>query len=356
MPFSRPSLSTLRTQTRDRIRARLAEAGYTVDAALPRGIATVLAEVFAAGLHVLYGALAWYAEQILPDTAAEEWVLRHAAIYKMTRTAAVAWDGTATFTGTPATVIASGTIVTRADGAVYRTTAEGTIGGGGSIAIALEADEAGADGNVEVAQVLTLGSAIAGVDPEVTIASTITTGVDEETVEELRQRLLDRIAEEPQGGAAADYERWAREVAGVTRVLCVPVPRGGGSVDVYFLHEEGTGVVGIPTSPQIAEVDAYIQARRPVTATDVQVKAPSTTAVNYTFTALSPSSTDDKDAIEAELEAMFALKALTGDAIEVSDHWQAAFQDGRTGAISSPSSTLTPSEGQVFILGSITWP
>ena len=88
----------------------------------------------------------------------------------------------------------------------------------------------------------------------------------------------------------------------------------------------------------------------------MQVKAPSTTAVNYTFTALSPSSADDKDAIEAELEAMFALKALTGDAIEVSDHWQAAFQDGRTGAISSPSSTLTPSEGQVFILGSITWP
>jgi uncharacterized phage protein gp47/JayE len=252
--------------------------------------------------------------------------------------------------------------VTRADGAVYTTTANGTISGG-AVTVAAESELAGADYNLEVNQDLTLGQAIAGVDSDVETASTTTTGTDEETDNELRDRLLQRIQDTPQGGSADDYERWAREISGVFRSLCVPLPRGAGSVDVYFLHDEGTGY-GIPTAPQIAEVQAYIDELRPVTASDVQVKAPSTTTVAYTFTALAPNDATTQGAIEDEIDAMFLAKALrslaagTPEPIYISDHWQAiaAAAGVVSFEITAPAADLTPTAGQVYIRGAMTYP
>lgn len=362
MAFTRPTLSTLRTQMRDRITSEMASAGYTVDAAIPRTLLRIMADTFAGALHILYGAVSWLSRQILPDLADTEYLVRHAAVYGITRQAAVAWEGTITFTGVNTTVVPSGTTVTRADGAVYVTTANGTISGG-AVTVAAESEVAGADYNLEVGQDLTLGQAIAGVDSDVETASTTTSGTDEETDNELRDRLLQRIQDTPQGGSADDYERWAREISGVFRSLCVPLPRGAGSVDVYFLHDEGTGY-GIPTAPQIAEVQAYIDDLRPVTASDVQVKAPSTTTVAYTFTALDPNDATTQGAIEDEIDAMFRAKALrslaagTPEPVYISDHWQAiaAAAGVVSFEITAPAADLTPADGEVYIRGAMTYP
>lgn len=361
MAFTRPSLTTLRTQMRDRITSEMASAGFKVDAAIPRTLMRILADTFAGALHVLYGAVSAISRQILPDLADTDYLERHAAVYAITRQAAGKWVGTVIFTGTNTTVVPVGTSVTSATGAVYLTTEEATISGGDD-EVAAESEVAGADYNLENGQALTLGEAIAGIDSEVLVNLTTTTGTDEETDNELRERVLQRIQDTPQGGSADDYERWAREVTGVFRALAVPIARGAGTVDVYFLHDEGTGY-GIPTAPQIAEVQAYIDVLRPVTA-DVDVLAPTTTTQAYTFAALSPNDAATKTAIEAELDAMYRTKALrsladgTPEPVYVSDHWQAIA--AATGVVSfdltTPSATLTPTDGQVYIRGAMTYP
>ena len=361
MAFTRPTLATLRTQMRDRITSEMASAGFKVDATIPRTLLRILADTFAGALHVLYGAVSSIARQILPDIADTDYLERHAAIYAITRQPAEPWAGDIIFTGVNTTAIPEGTTVTSATGAVYTTTAAGVIAMGVAT-IAAEAEVAGAAGNLADGAALTLGEAISGIDSDVEVDSTTTTGTDIETDNELRERVLQRIQDTPQGGSADDYERWAREVSGVNRSLAVPLARGAGTVDVYFLHDLGTGY-GIPTSPQITEVQTYIDERRPVTA-DVDVLAPSTTTQAYTFAALSPNDAATQAAIEDELDAMYRTKALrsladgTPEPVYVSDHWQAIA--AAAGVVSfdltTPSATLTPTAGQVYIRGAMTYP
>jgi len=365
MAWVRPTLATLRTQVVGRIVSEMTAAGYRVEASIPRSLVRILGATFAAGLHVMYGTIEWVARQILPDLADTDYLERHASVYGITRQAAAPWRGLLSFTGTTGTIIPAGTIATREDGAVYVMTDDYEIDNpviGDATYYNAEADVAGADGNLDDGTVLTLGVTIVGVDSDVTTDSTITSGTDEETDAELRERVLQRIQSTPQGGSSDDYERWARECSGVFRARTVPLARGAGTVDLYFLHDEGTGY-GIPTAPQIATVQAYIDDLRPVTA-DVDAKAPTTTTVAYTIGALEPNTSATQAAIEAELDAMFLRKALASDAagdpetIYVSDHWQAASSAaGVTGVdIDSPTADMTPTAGQVFIRGAITWP
>lgn len=281
--------------------------------------------------------------------------LAWARLYGLERKAATVATGSVTFTGVNTTIIPSGTLVVRSDGAVYETTASGTIALG-EATVTAEAQEAGAGGNMDLATVLTLGNTIVGVDAEVTVDSGFDDGTDIETQAALLERLLQRIRQVPQGGSASDYDRWAREIEGVFRTLVVPEARGAGTVDVYFLHEEGTGI-GIPTSGQISDVQTYLDEVRPVTA-DVEAKAPSTTTQAYTFAALEPDTSGTRAAVTAELDALYARKALTGETVYVSDHWQAAI--GASGVtavdITTPSTDLVPTTGQVFTRGTITWP
>lgn len=356
MAWTRPTLSTLRTQMRERLEAAMTEAGFELDALIPRTTIKIAGEVFAGGLHVVYGALAWLSDQILPDRATGAYLLRHAGIYQYRQTPARKWQGTVTFTGDDLTAIADTTTLVRSDGAVYLVTEAGAIAGT-EVTLPVESELAGADYNLDTGQILTLGSPISGIDSTATVASTTQTATDLETITELQQRLLTRIAEQPQGGARHDYERWAREVPGVFRAFCVSNPRGPGSVDLYFLHEEGTDGM-IPTVGQIAEVQDYIDERRQVGYEDFLAKAPSTTAVNYTVTSVTGATQAE---VEAQWEAMFLAKALATvnrdpAPIYVSDHWAAALLAADAITITAPAATLTPEPGEVFVLGTVTWP
>lgn len=362
MAFARPSLDTLRTQVRNRLTSSLAEAGYKVDATVPRTMLRVFADVVAGGLHIAYGGIDWVVRQILPDTAEDAFLVRHASLYDERQKPAGPWVGIVKFTGVDGTTIPSDTTtLVRADGAVYRTTEAGEIASGEAL-VTVESDATGAAANLADGQMLDLASPIAGIDTEVEVDETTTSGTDLETIEELRLRVLERLARVPQGGSADDYELWALQVDGVFRALAVPLPRGEGSVDTYFLHREGTGY-GIPTAPQIAEVQAWIDLKRPVGFSDSIAKAPTTTAVNYTIASVTPNTDDAKDAVEAELANLYAQKALarnelgTPATIYVSDHWDAATAAPGVKAvdITTPSADMTPAAGETFILGTVTW-
>ena len=97
MPFSRPSPAEIR----NRMAAEIAVALPGADARLRRSMEEVLVRSIAIASHELHGHLEWAAQQILPDTAEDEVLARHAAIWGLTRIAATTAIGAVTFTGTP---------------------------------------------------------------------------------------------------------------------------------------------------------------------------------------------------------------------------------------------------------------
>lgn len=355
--FERPTYAELVDRMQSSLNGYLVAAGYK-PLFLERWLLWILVRVFAAAVHSTYGTLDWLSRQFLPTTADREGLVSFATLYGLEPLDATPNTITVLFTGTNGTAIPSGTEIVRDDGLVYVTTAAGSISGS-TATIAAEADTAGVIGNVETGVTLTLASPISGIDSEATVATSADVGADDEDTEAFRDRVLERIRETPQGGAAGDYVAWAKTVTGVYRAKALPLARGAGTVDVVFLHESGSPPLGIPSGGQITSVQTAIDALRPVLA-DVVVAAPGTVSVAVTVTTLVPDTTDVQDAVEAEWNALMRAKALTsgGTSLYVSELYSAAMAAAGITAItiSVPSSTTTCADDEAFTLGAITWP
>lgn len=238
----------------------------------------VRAAGMAAAIEGLYQYQAWIARQILPDTADPDWLERHASLHGVTRLAATRATGSITFTGTVGSAIAVGVEAKTLGGVAYVTTTSGTIGSGGSLTLAAQASATGLAGNAASATALTLTSAPAGVQSSATLGSAMTGGTDIETDAALLDRLLFKLRNPPQGGAAHDYISWAESIDGVSAAYVYPMRRGEGTVDVAIMTAGG-----VPSPTLIATVQAYIDTVRPVTA-QCQVMAPTPVPVTVSAT------------------------------------------------------------------------
>lgn len=350
MPFTRPTLAELIDRAASDIETRLPG----TDARLRRSNLGVLARIHAGSTHGLYGYLDWLALQLMPDTAEAEHLARWAGIWGVTRKAAAAATGNVTFTGTNGTVIPTGTLIQRADGAQFATNAEGTISAE-SAAIAVTATVAGADGNTAASTSLTLVSPITGINTATTVASGgLSGGSDEEDDESLRDRLLARIQQPPHGGASFDYASWALEVSGVTRAWVYPQELGLGTVTVRFVRDDDASI--IPDAGEVATVQAYIDSKRPVTAA-VTVVAPTVVPLDFEISGLNPNNTTVKAAIEAELEDLLRREAEPGGTILIS-HIREAISVAAgeyDHVLVSPTANITHTTGQLATMGTITW-
>ena len=339
------------------MRAQLLAQGKQADPLLRRAKLWVLARVYAGMWHVMYDVVEWLSLQILPSTATDEdYVVDHGKTYAVNRLPATIASGTLRITGDDDTVIASGTQFVREDGVSYVSTSAGTIGvvTSGYVDVPAEAEEAGAAGNMDTGTVLSLASPVSGVDYVARLTG-FDDGTDLEEIEELRTRILERTTLQPQGGARDDYVLWSREINGVFRVLVVPLGRGDGTVDVYFLHEEGTGI-GIPTSGQISELQSHLDDVAPVEAS-VLARAPTTQGVDLTFVGIVPDTSEVRTAIETELDALFLARALTGQNIHLSDFYAAISEAaGLEGFELVDPGGFSADVGEVLVRGTITWP
>jgi uncharacterized phage protein gp47/JayE len=356
--YQRPTLSELIEDLRDSFRTAFVAAGRPLEAFVRNTVPWVLTRVWGDALHNLYGLLEYAHRQILAGTADTEWLEKHANDVGLTRLEAEKSAGPVNFIGFDTTVIPLGTALVRGDGVQYVTTATGAISG--SVGqVTAECVTPGAIGNMSLGAQLTLVTPIVGLNdvafPQF-VGAAWTNGADVETDEALRERVLLRKQRPPQGGAAVDYEQWARLVLGVTKVWVEPLGRGAGTVDVYFLHADGTGI-GIPTVGQVADVQGEIDARRPVVA-DALAIAPTAVPVAFTIE-ISPDTAGNRAAIEAELDALFLLKAGSGSDIFMSDYWAAVTSVVGAGvdsvSITVPSTTTSVGVGQVATRGTITW-
>lgn len=84
-----------------------------------------------------------------------------------------------------------------------------------------------------------------------------------ESDENLRRRVLDHIRARGASGNAADYVAWSLALEGIAAASAVPLGRGAGTVDVYFVPESGA-------EDMTEALQAHLENLRPVGA-DVQV-------------------------------------------------------------------------------------
>lgn len=158
----------------------------------------------------------------------------------ITRRPAVKATGQVTFTGTPGTVIPSGTQVSTASSETtpaifFATKNDATIGAGGTVTVDIEAIEAGSSGNVAAGTITMLAQPVSGVTFVTNVAAT-TGGLDEEDDASLLARYLQRVQSPSAGGNKADYVNWAMEVPGVGGVSVIPVRDGPGTVSVAIIN------------------------------------------------------------------------------------------------------------------------
>lgn len=188
-------------------------------------------------------------------------------------------------------------------------------------------------------------------------AGLLSGGADVETDDALRARLLARIQQPPHGGASYDYTAWALEVPGVTRAWVYPAELGLGTVTLRFVRDnDGTGTAIIPDAGEVAAVQAYIDARRPVTA-QLTVVAPAAVPLNFTIQGLVPATLTVQAAVQAELADLLLREAVPGGIILLS-HIRAAISAaaGETDyVLTAPLSNVTNSTGNMSTMGSITW-
>lgn len=345
MPFNTPSLPELISAELSRL------AGSS---ALLRSDAEVLARVLAAASYGRYGHQAYIADQILPDTADEETLLRMAqARLKRGRLEAVAATGTATFAGAASAPLDAGTLLQREDGVRFRVTTTVTLTGTSGTA-KLEALDAGPLGNTPAGTVLRFVSPVLGVKETVTVdAPGLQGGVAQESIEALRARVIRSYRVIPHGGSQSDYVTWALEVAGVTRAWVVRHWMGPGTVGLFFMRDSDVDPIPSPAACEV--VRAYIEKERPVTA-ELYVLPPAEKPVQYELK-VSPDSSAVRRAVEAALIDLHNRESALGAELLLS-HIREAIS-GATGErdhhVISPAGNVAAAANQLLTYGGVLW-
>ena len=351
MTFARPTLTQLISRAQSDIETRLPGA----DAQIRDSVENVLARVVAGASHGLHGHLVWLSKQLFPDKAEDEFIVRWASIWGLSKNAAVKATGNLTLTGTTGTTCPAATQWQDTDGNTYTQDADVVLAAGTGTA-ALTAVTAGADGNQAVGVVLSIVTPVAGIDSTAIVSgSGLIGGVDEESTEDLLVRLLERLQTPPSGGGPGDYVAWAKEVAGTTRAWQIANANGLGSVAVYFVMDDKVGTI-IPNAGEVAAVQTHVDLEAPVTA-DVTVYAPTPVTRNFTIH-ISPDTTAIRAAVQAELEdlilrvgeadGMTLYLSQINEAISI-----AADEVDHTTTV--PAADVVYTVGQIPVFGTITW-
>jgi uncharacterized phage protein gp47/JayE len=344
MPFETPSLPVLIGRTQ----------GDLASDSLRRSDAQVLARTLGGTAFGLYGYLDWIVEQILPDRADEE-TLERVALLRLNqpRNPAQPAEGPVSFSAAAGAVLDVDVVLQAGDGRTYKvTTGVTTVAGLNTTTI--EAVDAGTLGNADPGLTLSLVQPVAGVTNTFTVlAPGVTGGIAEESVESLRARVVRSYRVIPHGGSAADYETWALEVAGVTRAWCRGSYLGPGTVGVFIMRDGD--VDPVPNPAQLAEVKAYIEPLRPVTA-ELYVLAPHRVPVLYTIHAV-PDTSAVRAGIQAQLIDLHDREAGLGEPLLISHIREAiSGSSGETDhQLIAPVANVVPATNQLLTFGGITW-
>lgn len=289
--------------------------------------------------------------RFFPTLASGEDLTLAAANFGVVRKGATAATVTLTITGDAGTVI-DGSIKAAAGDMIYDC-ASAVIPDSGSVDVTATCETAGAEGNVAVGTVTELLDAYAGID-SVTNALAATGGADEESDEDLLERVKARWQSPSTGGNRADYITWALSVDGVSRAIALNP--SAGHVSVYIVATGNTAA----SSALISSVAAYIETVRPIgaavtvasaTAVPINASVTATIADGYTVASVKASITE---ALKSYIAGL-GLEAAQVSYLRIAD---LLFVDGVTDVtaytLNGGTSAISLSETEFAQMGTVT--
>jgi uncharacterized phage protein gp47/JayE len=298
-------------------------------------------------------AIDFYATQIHVTTATGVWLERHGAEWGVLKKEATRASGTLDVTVAAANVtVPRGSLFQTAARWHVKTTSAMTSIAAGVIEIPAQAVETGAEGNLEAGTRLNTVNPIVGVTAAVT-AGPFAGGNPREGEEPYRGRILDRIQQPPQGGAAYDYRRWMLEYPGCTRAWVYPKEQGTGTVVCRFAMDE-TYDDGIPPDVEVARMTQWLDVRRPVTA-EVFVYAPIPRPIDVVVRDLFPNTALVRQAVDDELRDMLMREGEPGAIMRRSWFWEAVSiaAGERHHQIEQPADDVPLAIGELAVLGTL---
>jgi len=360
LPFSRPTL----TQICDRIKTDMETRIIGVGSLLRRSTLKVLSKVYGGAIHLCYGFLKYMGDQLFILTADENYLIIHGTEYGLNKEVAVKATGSISISGTADTVIPAATKIKSTSGYVYLTDESVTVKADGLVGANITAEVAGEDSNEDAGTILSFISPIVNIDTSVTVEmGGITGGLDAETVEEFRTRLLTRKRQPSHGGSANDYVTWTKEVSGVTRAWCLPAYNGIGTVGVAFTRDNDNSIVPNATQREIVE-EYIIEHEDPASGeiigipvgcqTGLTIIELETQSIDFIISVF-PNTTIIQTAIEAELEDLLYREGGPGETIYLSEINEAicSAQYNFNHVIVTPIVDITSSNTQVPVLGDV---
>ena len=362
MAFSRPTL----TELYDRIASDIATNISGADALLRRSVLKVLAKTFAGATHLLYGFLEYQSRQLFASTADGDGLAQIGGEFGVTQKEAVAATGNAAVTGTNGVTIPAATELVATDGQTYTVGADVTIAAGVGT-IALTAVTGGLNGNQDASTVLSFISPILSIGSTATVDSDgLVDGLDQETTEAWRARILTRKRLPPHGGTNFDYITWALEVSGVTRAWVISLYQGPGTVGIAFVRDDDADSL-IPSEAERDEVYKYVLSHEdpasgellgaPVTATPgIFMIELSPKAIDMTIK-IEPNTSTVQAAAKAQIAAVLKSDGGPGKTVYLSRITEAisnTFNEDRN-LIVSPTEDQAAATNEVHTVGVITW-
>lgn len=157
--------------------------------------------------------------------------------------------GSLTVTGTG--TITAGNLFQTEAGMKFESTETKSISGTGTIAI--QAVDAGADGNVPVNSIVVIPVSIAGI-ASVTNPNALTGGYDAETKESIIERYLEDLRQPITSNNIYHYIKWAKEVTGVGNAKIKPLWNGDNTVKVVLINTDNE----VANSALVNSVQKYI--------------------------------------------------------------------------------------------------
>lgn len=329
------------------------------DATIWPNTLSVFSKVVAMAVQLVEFRAEWVYRQVFASTADRQHLERQAYEFGIARKQAASATGPILTTGT-ADAVYPGGIAWLSGATTYRSNGDARAAGNGDLIVYVYAELAGAAGNRDEDEVLTLADA--ALFPTLGASGAVMSGglgggADIETDDSLRARVLDRKRRPPQGGAYSDYEQFALAVPGVLKAWAWPFADGPGTVGLWFLFAGRTNF--IPTAADVAEVADRLAARRLIRA-GLSVSSPNPTPLDVTISGLASDTVDVRARIEAALRDMLFERARPGVAVEafvLSRSWISEAISGAIGedrhVLVSPADDLTYVGGDYPVVGSV---